>query len=36
MTVSLKPIIREILEEYALPIDGDHGIAHWARVLENG
>ena len=22
--------------DYRLPIDGDHGVAHWARVLENG
>jgi uncharacterized protein len=29
-------IINEILEDYALPIRGDHGIVHWARVLENG
>ena len=36
MTLNLKTIIGEILKEYALPIDGDHGIAHWARVLENG
>lgn len=32
----LQPIIRAILDEYALPIHGDHGISHWARVLENG
>ena len=25
-----------ILEGYALPWGGDHGVAHWARVLENG
>ncbi len=29
-------IIREILENYTLPVRGDHGVAHWARVLENG
>jgi uncharacterized protein len=29
-------ILQAILEEYVLPWDGDHGIAHWARVLENG
>jgi uncharacterized protein len=32
----LKPIVHAILEDYALPIDGTHGIAHWARVLEIG
>jgi len=29
-------IIHEILEDYALPVRGDHGVVHWARVLENG
>jgi uncharacterized protein len=30
-------IIHEIAGRgYALPIHGDHGVAHWARVLENG
>jgi uncharacterized protein len=29
-------ILHAILEDYALPWDGHHGIAHWARVLENG
>jgi uncharacterized protein len=31
-----KALIDEILEQYALPITGIHGVAHWARVLENG
>ncbi len=34
--MNLKLIIHEILEDYALPIHGDHGVSHWARVLENG
>ena len=34
--MNLKPLIRAILAEYALPLDGYHGVAHWARVLENG
>jgi uncharacterized protein len=34
--LDLKPIVHAILEHYALPWDGTHGIAHWARVLENG
>lgn len=34
--MDLKPILKAILDEYVLPWDGDHGIAHWARVLENG
>jgi uncharacterized protein len=29
-------LISEILEDYKLPIRGDHGVVHWARVLENG
>jgi uncharacterized protein len=34
--MNLRPILQAVLAEYALPWDGDHGIAHWARVLENG
>lgn len=29
-------ILRAVLDEYALPWDGDHGVSHRARVLENG
>jgi uncharacterized protein len=29
-------IMSAILNGYALPVRGDHGIVHWARVLENG
>lgn len=29
-------ILRTILEGYVLPVRGDHGVVHWARVLENG
>jgi uncharacterized protein len=29
-------IMRAILEDYALPLHGYHGVIHWARVLENG
>jgi len=29
-------IIKRILSEYALPVNGMHGAGHWARVLENG
>lgn len=36
MPIPLAPILRAVLEDYALPWDGDHGVAHWARVLENG
>jgi uncharacterized protein len=27
-------ILHAVLEEYALPWGGDHGVAHWARVFE--
>lgn len=30
------PIVKAIISGYSLPVRGDHGIAHWARVLENG
>ena len=32
----MKRIVHAILERYSLPLGGHHGIAHWARVLENG
>jgi uncharacterized protein len=34
--LNLPLVLQAVLEEYTLPWDGDHGIAHWARVLENG
>lgn len=34
--MDLRPILHAILQDYALPLNGDHGVAHWARVLENG
>jgi uncharacterized protein len=34
--LNLKPIVHAILSGYELPWDGTHGVAHWARVLENG
>ena len=36
MPINLPPIVQAILEQYALALNGDHGVAHWARVLENG
>ncbi len=32
----LKTIVHAVLEQYVLPPGGTHGVAHWARVLENG
>jgi len=29
-------LLQEILQGYLLPLDGIHGLGHWARVLENG
>jgi len=34
--LNLKAIVHRILEDYALPWYGLHGVGHWARVLENG
>lgn len=31
-----RELIRIILEQYKLPLNGTHGLAHWARVFENG
>lgn len=31
-----KALLQLILDQYQLPLDGIHGIDHWARVLENG
>ena len=36
MPLNLPRIVNAILEKYALQPDGDHGVAHWARVLDNG
>jgi uncharacterized protein len=30
------PLLRAIVDGYPLPLDGVHGLSHWARVLENG
>ena len=29
-------LLAAILDGYALPFHGNHGVVHWARVLENG
>jgi uncharacterized protein len=34
--LDFKPIVLAILDDYVLSWDGIHGVAHWARVLENG
>jgi uncharacterized protein len=36
MPLNLRLIVGTVLADYSLPWDGEHGIAHWARVLENG
>ena len=36
MYMKLKPILQAVLRDYSLPLGGDHGVAHWARVLGNG
>jgi uncharacterized protein len=34
--IDFNPLVHAILEDYALPWHGTHGLGHWARVLENG
>lgn len=36
MPLNLQLIVRIVLDQYALSPSGIHGVAHWARVLENG
>ena len=36
MSLLTPSLVAHILEDYALPRMGVHGVAHWARVLENG
>ena len=36
MSLLTPRLLSRILEGYALRPDGIHGVAHWARVLENG
>jgi uncharacterized protein len=35
-SVISRELLHSILEKYTLPWEGTHGVAHWARVLENG
>ena len=34
--MNLSHVIIAIIDRYDLHLDGIHGVAHWARVLENG
>lgn len=36
MSLLTPSLLSRILQDYALPRTGVHGVAHWARVLENG
>lgn len=36
MKFDVRDILAAILRGYALDLDGIHGVAHWARVMENG
>jgi uncharacterized protein len=36
MPTDILLVLQAVLEDYALPWGGDHGVAHWARVFENG
>ncbi|MDZ4158322.1 MAG: hypothetical protein U1B80_00905 [Anaerolineaceae bacterium] len=31
-----RDLLEAIQNQYSLPLAGIHGIAHWARVVENG
>ena len=36
LSLDIRRILHAVLDDYALPWAGHHGVAHWARVLENG
>ena len=36
MPLNLPLVLHTVLEDYTLSWNGAHGVAHWARVLENG
>ncbi len=36
MALKIPLVLDAVIEDYDLPWDGPHGIAHWARVLANG
>jgi len=36
MDLNIPLVLKTVLEDYVLPWHGDHGVVHWARVLENG
>lgn len=35
MSVNIPQVLNAVLSEYVLPVGGYHGVAHWARVMEN-
>lgn len=36
MAIEMRGIARHIVREYGLPLEGCHGISHWARVYDIG
>jgi uncharacterized protein len=36
MDLNIPLVLNAVLDEYELPVNGHHGVAHWARVTENG
>jgi uncharacterized protein len=34
--MNMYALVHDLLDGYRLPVDGTHGVYHWARVLENG
>ena len=33
---NVQPIVEAVLDQYTLEWDGNHGLSHWGRVLDNG
>jgi len=36
LVMEMAPVVEALLIDYTLPLFGDHGVGHWARVLETG
>ena len=34
MDLNIPLVLKTVLDDYVLPLHGDHGVIHWARVLE--
>jgi len=36
LVANFRVLLRTVISQYRLPLNGTHGMAHWGRVLENG